>query len=49
MRTEAPTRKLRTVSRDRKRSSTARQTTLARKARRAEKYATAPDPRRFAA
>ena len=42
-------RKMRSVSRDRKRSSTARQTTLDRKRRRAEKYATAPDPRRFAA
>ena len=48
MRTEATTRRMRSVSRDRKRSSASRQTTLARKARRAEKYATAPDRRRFA-
>lgn len=48
MRTEATTRKMRSHSRDRKRSSASRQITLARKARRAEKYATAPDRRRFA-
>ena len=48
MRPDAP-RKMRSVSRDRKRSSTARQTTLDRKRRRAEKYAIAPDTRRFAA